>query len=295
MKLLSLTILTVLLCSCRELVTSEFPEFPSVPVVNSILISGEQLNVHVSLTSKIDTGSFALVGNATISLYRDGVFIEHLEYAGEGTYLSDHVIEPAAEYSCEIDIPGYERVLCSDSLPAAESLAGIVHINIAGKDEEGMTYPSVQVSFTNNPLRRQYFEIVLKAYSRKYESHATLEAITDRVLLNEGLPLLVFSNELITDPVYTMNINYFTGGSSIMMGMNRASLMPLIVELRSVSYEYYRFIRQNYVYERGREPEFGPVPAVPLSLYSNIKNGYGIFAGYSFVRSDTLFPKYENR
>lgn len=277
--------------SCRELVTDDFPEFTPVPAVNSILIAGEPVKVHVSLAEKLDSTKLTVIDNAIVSFYVDGEFEETLNSAGDGLYISSVSAEPLKKYSCMVSIPGYAEVTCDDSIPALPVISTIEHIDKAGKDEEGYSYPAIRITFENDPVRIQYFEIILRLLQYNHERRAYLEAITDPVLLNEGLPILLFSNESINEPSYTMLINYTTGSASSINGEPpRTTLFPLIVELRSVSYNYYRFVKQKYLYELGRYPEFvaGTIKAFPL--YSNVTDGYGIFAGYSVVKADTIYP-----
>ena len=279
--------------SCRELVTDEFPDFPQIPAVNSILIAGKPLKVHVSLAEKLDTNQLTVVNNAAVSLYIEGNFAENLIPDENGIYISSSLIEPGKSYKLDVNVPGYETITCNEILPAPSPILNIVHNNNAGKDEEGMIYPSITLSFKTNPAELQYYEVVIRTLQSRYERIATLEKITDPVLLNEGLPLTIFSNEIIRDSVYAMTINYFTGGAGF--GGNepyRTTLYPLIIELRSCSRDYYQFIRQKYLYEKGRFPEFLAASTNAFPLFSNIEGGYGIFAGYSLVVSDTLKPKY---
>jgi len=112
--------------------------------------------------------------------------------------------------------------------------------------------------------------------------------VTDPILKSEGLPIHVFSNELIKVNEYTITLN-FTNGSFSSSGDDVlvANLRPTILELRSVSYDYYRYAKQKYLYEVNFQPEFGRSNPT-FSLYSNIDKGYGIFAGYASAFSDTL-------
>lgn len=293
----SLFIVTLLIllthCSCREIVTDEFPGFTPVPTVNSILIAGKPLKVHVSLAEKLDTNQLTLVNDADISLYIDGNYAENLFPDENGIYFSSSIVEPLRSYKLEVNIPGYSTITCNENLPSASPITNIIHTNNAGKDEEGMIYPSVTLSFKTNTSESQYFEIVIRTLQNRYERTATLKKITDPVLLNEGLPLTIFSNEIIRDSVYTMTINYFTGSAGFSGNEPyHTSLFPLIIELRSCSRYYYQFVRQKYLYEKGRYPEFLAASTNAFPLFSNIPGGYGIFAGYSVVVSDTLFPKY---
>jgi hypothetical protein len=280
-------------CSCREIVTDEFPGFASVPTVNSILIAGKPMKVHVSLAEKLDTNQLTLVNDADISLYIDGSYAENLFPDENGIYFSSSIVEPLRSYKLEVDIPGYKTITCNEILPSPSPIFNIIHNSNAGKDEEGMIYPSITLSFRTNPAERQYFEIVIRTFQFRYERLATLKKITDPVLLNEGLPLTIFSNEIIRDSVYAMTINYFTGSAGYSGNEPyHTSLYPMIIELRSCSSDYYRFVKQKHLYEKGRFPEFLAASTNAFPLFSNIPGGYGIFAGYSVVVSDTLFPKF---
>ena len=286
-------IILLTLCSCRELVTDEFPEFSPIPAVNSVFIAGKPLKVHVSLAEKLDTSELTMVNNADIALSIDGIFAETLVPDGDGIYLSSSVVEPQRVYKLEINVPGFSTITCTGTLPWPSPILNIIHNNNAGKDEEGTIYPSVTVSFKTNPSETQYFEILIRTLHNDFEMIATQKKITDPVLLNEGLPLTIFSNEIIRDSVYTMTINYFTGGAEKIGDESwHTTLYPLIIELRSCSHDYYRFVKQKYLYEKGRFPEFLAASTNAFPLFSNVPGGYGIFAGYSVVVSDTLFPKY---
>ena len=282
----------LMLGSCRKLVHSDFPDFTPIPVVNSILIADSILKVHISIASKLDTNELKSWDNAQVQLYVDDEFTEHLTSTGNGVFTSSTIVQPLKKYECRVDIPGYETVSCSSFIPQPTVLLDITHLSIAGKDEEGMTYPAVKFKFTCDPLQKQHFEARVRLLGR--ESAATSINIVDPVLLNEGLPLLVFSNELITGTSYTMTINYFTGSAgSSHGGPMQTTLFPFILEVRSISYDYYQFVRQKYLYETGRFPEFGLSSNQAFPLFSNVKNGYGIFAGYSSVFSDTITPQYK--
>ncbi len=292
--ILHITLVLMLLAStsCRKLVQSDFADFKQVPTVNSFLKADSLLKVHISLASKLDTNELQGLENAQVKLYVNDMFKELLTSTGNGVFTSTTFVEPLRKYECKVDIPGYETVNCSNTIPKPSHLRDIIHISVAGKDQEGMTYPAVKFTFSNNPEEKQYYEARIRLFGR--ETGAMLINIVDPVLLNEGLPLSVFSNELITDTAYTMTINYFTGSASSSNGEPMTTtLYPFILEVRSISYDYYQFARQKYLYDTGRFPEFGLSSNQAFQLYSNVQNGYGIFAGYSSVISDTITPQYK--
>lgn len=289
-KLITIIVFLFTLSACRELVQDEFPDFMPVPTINSILVAGNTLKVHVSLAGKIEEKQLDYVQNAEVQLYVNELYIENLVHQEKGIYSSQTLVEPLNTYQCQLIIPGYDTITCSNTIPAPSELSGIVHINNAGKNEEGTTYPAIQFTFSNNSQKEQYYEAIIRLFTSDYEQAGQIHTITDPLIQNEGLPLAIFSNELIVGTSYTMAINYTTGSDYYINGSWHVDLYPLIVELRSVSYDYYQYLKKYYLYEIGRFPDIVGGVVTSFPLYSNIENAYGIFAGYSMVVSDTIYP-----
>ena len=277
----------IFLGACTGLVQDEFPEFEETPVVNGIFKTDSLFGIHISLTGKVNAQEFKIIENAEIRLFKNNNFIEALTYLGKGVYLSSTMAEAKNNYYCEVDIPQHETIFFQDSLPSPKKIKNIVHINDAGKDEEGITYPAIRFTFSNSPGEKAYYEVIIRLIEYSSESIASLEEITDPVILNEGLPLALFSNETIQDSVYCMTLNYSTNTYSYYDGMR---LYPLIIEFRRVSYNYYQFRKHYYLYEKGRYPDGINAAFTTFNMHSNIENGYGIFAGYSTYLSDTIYP-----
>ncbi|MCF8360903.1 MAG: DUF4249 domain-containing protein [Prolixibacteraceae bacterium] len=292
-KLLLATLLLIFTNSCNDLVQDEFPDYPASPTVNSILVEGEPVELHLSRAGGLDSLSLPAINNAAVELWVDDSFSETMEHAGNGVYVSNEIARPLKTYTCKVAIPGEEPIECSQALPEPTPILNIEHIQIAGWDEEGTSYPGIKLTFPNSTTNREYFEVVVFYYY--YDEGirtAQIHTINDPVILNEGLPIALFSNEIISDSVYTLILNYKSGGAaSHNNGPFRAILLPLKVELRTLTYDYYRYKKQYYLYEQGRYAD-GLINAVTASpVYSNIENGYGIFAGYSVSVSDTITPE----
>lgn len=283
-----LTLVTLL--SCRELVQDEFPDFTPVPVVNSFLIADSTIVVHVSLAAKMDSIPLKTVDMAEVQLYVCGTFKEILSPRGKGMYQSICTVEPGKSYQCKVYIAGYDTVSCSDSIPLPADILKTESIEFAGKTWEGESYPAVRFTFTNNPHDLRYYEAAVRIYSNGHLNTASLEEITDPVLLSEGLQMAVFSNDQIKDSTYTMLINYKSGYYTDYGNLN-PRLFAFVVELRSISYHYYQYLKQLYLYNIGRFPDFIGGMGSVFPLHSNVQNGYGIFAGYSCVVSDLITPE----
>ncbi len=282
----------LLLSSCRKLVQDEFADFPSYPVINSILIPDSTIKVHVSMTDGLDTVPLDWVDNAEILLYIYGQFEGSMPYTGNGIYTSDTVVETGGKYSCSVSIPGFPVASCTDSIPEPTVLSNIVHTDNAGVDNEGITYPSVSFTLNNDLNKKEYFEVRINLIEYGTLNSASLIYIDDLVLLNEGLQIAVFSDELMHEGQYTMKLNYTSGqAGSINGGPIHARLFPFTLEIRSISYDLYMYLKQLYLYQTGRYPDIVGGVVTPFPLYSNVTNGYGIFAGYSTFVSDTIIPE----
>lgn len=278
---LSLSVL-VLTISCRKEVKTDDSLFTAYPVINSIIISGKPIKVHVSMASQFSDTKTILVDNATVKLYRDKVLVEDLVYIDDGIYISESIAETSKEYSLIVNVPGFKEITCKTTVPDVSKISNIKFFPIAGIDNEGETYSGINFDFKTTPTIDQYFEISLKVIYYGNTIEGSQVDIVDPILLHEGLPLPVFSNEIIKDSSYSIRYNYYTGITD-----NR---LPIILEFRSISKEYYLYLRQKYLYDAGRFPEFGLNSSTAFPMYSNINEGYGIFAGYSFTVSDTIQP-----
>jgi len=278
-----LTLVTSLF-SCRELVQDQFPDNKDV-VINSILTAEQELKLHLSFTAKMNDTLFKVIENATVRFYKDSLYVENLYYIGDGFYLSSNILEEDHKYSCEVQVPNYGTYYCEDFLPKKQCLTNLKHVKIAGITDEGEVYSSVSLTFNNIVSERKYYQVVLKELNSYGDNSVNLTLFTDPILISEGLPILVFSNENISGSAYEMTINY-TGTS---YSNNMPDYKPIQVEFRSISNNYYQYLKRLYLYEQGVYPSIDISP-IYLNMHSNIEGAYGIFAGFSTCLSDTIIP-----
>jgi hypothetical protein len=285
-------LLGICLLGCRDLVQSEFPDFPPAPVVNSILVAGRPVSVHVSLAHKLSKDSLLGEEDAKVLLFVNGHFEEQLQHTGNGCYKGSTMAVPLFAYECRVTVGGFPEAIARDTLPADPIVTDIRHIRNAGVDNEGVIYPAVQFTFQNDVSKHQYYEALIQLENQGDTQLGRILSPTDPILLAEGLPIAVFSNGHIQTDSYTMTINYTTDSqSSSGDGIWTTRLYPFRLELRAVSRNYYLYAKQLYLYEQGRYPQniIGGVSGA-FPLHSNIENGYGIFAGANIYTSETIEP-----
>lgn len=299
-------IITLLaLISCRKLVIEDFSSTESKPVLNAIIEANKPIQVHLSYSENINGDTLSLVQDAVVVLKEDNSIIDTLTLNEEGVYESQMLAQEERYYYCEATFVDGTSVSAGSYLPKQSKILSYEHIDEAGRDEEGTIYPAIQVTFENDPNEELYFQLLINTITTVcdyYEdengglhdscygaySNPELLNIDDPLIINEGLPIPIFSNELIGGDTYTMNLNYTTGSTVSHGGAFGTDYDPLVIELRSISYEYYRHVKQLYLYEQGRYPDVVGDVARVYPLFSNIDNGYGIFAAYSTCITDTI-------
>lgn len=284
-------VLIILTTSCRELVQSEFSQIEPIPVINAVLIPESTVHVHISQATSLNTDSIKWLDDASVVFFENNVYLETLKYSGYGLYIGDSFVKENKSYRCEIDIPEMGFFKCSTHVPVAEKIIDFNLFEQANKHEEGFTYPSLELLFSNSPSQKQFFDVKIIIYQEDYVSEGSIMDHTDPVFLNEGFPLSLFSNEIIEDDLYNITINFTTGSLSSSNGsVLKTELYPMIIELRSVDESYYKYAKQLHLYQEGRYPEFSLTSINGYPLYTNIENALGIFTSYSANTTDTIYP-----
>jgi hypothetical protein len=268
-------VLIVAMPSCDKEVDWEFPSHPPKPTISGIVEAGKPVWVHISLSGSIDSAQLTDVTNAQVNLYENGYLLETLEHTSNGLYTSSSEAQQGNEYKCEVSVPGYELVSATTIVPLAAPIENVKFIKNAWFNYWGDLQNAVEVTFSKHDA--SYLEVVVWSDS---ERRVTPANIDDPVLLSEGLDLTLFSTKFVPTDTYTMRINLQIEDDT-----------PIVVELRSVCKHYYSYQKQLSLYGDALYPDFftGALPAIPL--YSNVKGGYGIFAGYSKAISDTITPQ----
>ena len=278
--------------SCREPVQNEFADFAPAPTLNSFLVADSLIKVHVSLAGKMDTLPLTVVDQATVACYVNDSMAGDLTSTGNGYYAGALRGKAGNIYRFRVSIPGFPEMTATDTIPMQVPLTSIEHINEAGIDEEGHTFPAIRIIFPVDPDHVQFFQVAIRINDWKNNWRlAYFKDFSDTVMLAEGLPIAVFSSSLIKEKSYTLKLDYTIGSYTTINEIERVNLYPLIVEFKTISYQYYQYLRQLYLYESGRYPDFSFGPLHNFPLYSNVSNGMGIVAGYSVFKSAIITPE----
>lgn len=282
--------------SCETVVNLDVPYEDSKLVVNSFFNPDSAFSISLYQSRFIlDEGYFKKVSGASVILHdSEGNRLAKLKETETGIYEANVKPQAGKEYTIKVSKEGFETVTATDHIP----------VNSAK-----ITKYEASQGFYSESNRREYLTLSLwiddPAGKDFYEIYGT-QKIT--IYTNQGDTLtsenvLHFSS---SDPIFTdyvLNSEFLYFDDKLFEGEVRkitfkASLddwycteqcvetEKITVYLRKVSESYFNYKDTNALQREIREGPF----AEPVIIYNNIKNGFGIFAGYrtsTFVIADS--------
>jgi hypothetical protein len=307
MKKIILLLLILVISSCYKEVKIDIPEQDILPVVNSIFQTDSVISLDIRKTQTILENKPTKITDAVVTLFEDGQVREVLEFQGE-LFTSNTIAKVNAEYTIEIEIPSFETVTAKEKLVDFPKVFSSSFSDSVYVGDEGDLFSQATIEIENT-ADNDYFELnmflrILDAEQPEHEEDFFYGStgsilyfdpiLNDIVIQNEGLlsyapSILVFSNELMPEGKYTLRVNYRPFNSNIYSDNPDADIV-LVMKLRKVSKNYYEY-KKTLI--RHIETQFGDIwdgVGEPVPLFTNIENGYGIFAGYSEV-TDTIYKE----
>ena len=290
-------IMFVILSSCHSLVEDEFDNFNQIPVINSLLQADSTFRVQVTLTANLTDSTPTYVTNAKVIIENSQNTPDTLIYTEKGWYVSSSIVKTNISYSCKVNIPGFPQMSAQTTVPEPTGIDSVIYKDLVGRGEEGEKISSVEFRIQNNPNKKQFWEVQLVSEGLKsdynFETGEWVEyfgteneyiymlAGQDSVLLTEANPLTVFSNFKIKTNFY--NVKFYFNENYTEFYSNET---PYLI-LRSVDESYYKYIKQYYIYESAGNVNIGQ-SYQKYPLYSNIKNGLGMFSGISVTKKELI-------
>jgi hypothetical protein len=299
MKKIFLIILSIsLIYSCvKEVDISDFKTEDKL-VISSYSIADSTFKVYLSKTRNIlDTLKY-FINDADVNLYdQNNILLETLQNTGEGIYTSSIVnVEQGKKYKVETNYNN-ETVSAEDIVPENIAVSNMGFTGNFVYDDEGRRFYEIELTINDNPNVENYYEInaeikytdstffspwSTEEYYMKY-TKMYLSSV-DRIFLNEDYPINgIYSTDIFSDKYFqsaNQKLKFYYGSYFI----NAESVLIdhiLKIEFRTVSKNYYLYKKSLMKHLDNQYSDFWYGVANPVQLYSNVKNGYGIFAGFS--------------
>lgn len=277
--------------SCEKVVPFEGDIDSSKLVINSIFESDSIFKVHVSVSrSVIDTSSFQNIVDAIVKIKDDnGYLVETLNHTNNGFYSGQNIPEENKSYTLEVEHPNFTNVKASDSLPSPITINNVDTLSIV--DPINGNRLQITMNF-DDPLNVQNFYLIETYAVNEYLLVDDLDTIeyeldtiqqtmflTDEVFQNGGSPWRdqgLFNDLLFDGQSKILEIeipsNFKGNEDGYEWSYNTIGLKVYLHNI-SKSYYYYRSSLEQY------QNASGNPFAQPVQVFSNVENGFGIFAG----------------
>lgn len=267
--------------ACTKIIDIDLPEHEEKIIVNSFFTSGKQIKVHLSKSIPVLKDSIPLCDNAFVRLLEGNTIIDTLHRDGD-YYYSDILAQTSKEYSLIINVPGMDSVVCHDVIPEKTVIQSYKLTDSVMIAEDDLTIMQFEFSFTDPP-GPNYYEISMNVKPKYlWFMNNTDPVLTTTDILDYEPETLIFSDNLFDGRAASIKVNYAVEAYVFpRIGNGPEYEYNLNVSFRSISESYYLFKQKQIIYLFSLQSDIFTGASEPVQLYSNVKGGYGIFAGYS--------------
>ncbi len=275
--------------ACETYVEIDVPPIKKKPVLTCLFTKNKPFKLRLTMSADVNDTSIVFIKNATVKLFADGKFIEHLQEQDSGFYLSSHLVEPKILYSVEADVDGFPIIKASDSLPELIK-AEQVYFKLNAIYDYGNQFAKANILFSDPP-GNNYYELALYA---KYTYYNDWDGTYREGRINDNIAYWLIDDPALEVEDITGWIGSVSFNDELFNGKKYQLQIPVeklpanaehYVRFSSVSYHYYKYksVLDRHLFNQGGWSYDGLLLITggnPLEMYSNVENAYGIFAGY---------------
>jgi len=284
--------------TCERPVDLQIEDPDARIVLSSAFTLGEKVKVSVSKTQSLfDYSPPEYLADAAVSLYQGNELIEELVLVVPSQerirpYYTSVFFEPlsAITYTVKAEVSGFKDVFAHSFIPESVPIS---QLEISGLLESpgSETYRTlyeydVLLNFEDPQKEDNYYHLNIFQELLEYHINEDGDTIINKTW--QRAEIHVDSPDAVSDAmiggVLLKNNPLEENGYNFHLGIEIAPEFQLIgkvfVELRTVSKEYYLFYS---TFSRRQNQSNGPF-SEPITVFNNIENGQGYFAGYSSIQ-----------
>ncbi len=269
--------------SCQEKVPFDFPNSPQKVVLNSILSPETLISAQLSLTMKVSHDEPTFVNDALVTIYENDILLDTLVCTGDGVYVSEHYPKAGCKYRIVAECGDYGICYAETNISRLPEITNLRYENAVSIDNEGTPIAKLCFTIKDTDSARNFYKVSMgfAEHQSGYEDYRTIYFLTtqnsDSVLTQSGCMVLDGGYLLFTD-------DYFENGSYNIEAFCRNYYVDPDFKISAISESYYEYIRSNTKQKFSDDGFFGEMntlTVIPTNIFSNVENGYGIFAGYT--------------
>ncbi len=274
----TILLFSFLLISCEKEIPFDDPGAEPRIVLGSYLSQNDD-SILVELYSSqsiLSNDEFQKLSGATVNAFENGTAIGSLSEINPGIYSLPFNPANGNQYLLDVSDNGLPDVSALTTIPEVIANPEVITSDIQVDD----IYPyRMNIQFDDDPSSRDYYQIILLYRQQDVSYDIIFSFVTNSEILrneegdNSENEFYHFNNAIFSDDLFNGNrvnipirtADYIEGGE-------------LYLRLMKISEDY-------YLYRNTAISQFeidGNPFSQPVTIYSNVENGYGVFAGYNY-------------
>lgn len=280
----------ILFTSCETVIDMKLPEQPPKMVVNSFFTPDSIMMLHLSKSQFVlKNQELKPITDGNISLFENGKFIGKFTYINKGFYyLPGFFPKENTQYTLNAESSGLKSVEAIEIVPPQPV---INRIEISSSYFEGENYKDFIVYIQDNFNEENYYMVNLigKRYDYIYDT-LTFDIIDsveiseqvyftsqDLVFQEQGISSQsIISDKLFNGTIYPLKLSVSAYNFD---EYNNMGYFEMTIQLKQISKAYAQYVL-TYSKNRYSDPF-----SQPVQVYTNVTNGFGVFAAYTSVIS----------
>lgn len=279
-----------LACENPKLSLGDFT--PKLAVVSNFSTE-DGIQVQVSKTrSPYGNDQTEYITNAKVEIWEGNRLLERLTLIDtrdlKTPFYTSEFLKPqiGVDYTIKVSAKGFETVTATSRIPETVNLDSVKIENLLSSPEDPgyKVYKfDLAVYFTDPGVARNFYHVnIFQKNTIPIKEGVENEDIIKKLIfdsdINNNYIVANYDGGLLIEdkPINGLSLR-IPIPITLRLPAHVQNLDEMIVELRSVSEEYYLFLS---TLSRQRNNEDLPI-SEPVVVYNNIRNGQGVFAGYS--------------
>ncbi len=294
--------LFLLLFSCQREIEFSTELQERKLVANSFFFPDSSIRIFLNYSRSFNELQMDIFKDLTLNII-DGDGILYDVRCDSSYYYSSIGLIPKAgcAYTISANLLGFDEVFATDTIPGEISIP----VNLSKKDsvyfdvDLGYYLSSITFAINDNYSNKDYYELWLMTVDTMFgyiNKQIVQPTSHDYDILNENSAEIYTQSVLFSDSLFNGKTRSFSFYfvppmiSDLESGTKRIFReYLLIIHFRQVSKNYYYYKKSLIKHLSNQEGDYWTGTGMPLDVYSNVANGYGIFASYQY-HNDTIFP-----
>ena len=290
------------LCACEQVIEPDLPEHPPRLVLQAFFTSDGAWTAHVGRSSWIlepqSVHGRSLVDDAAVELLAGDRVVGKLEfnYTVVAYVFEGGSLQAGETYSLRVAAPGFETVRATDTVPGPVPTSVRLyrpHPSSGSESGTGRDF-SIELEIQDPPGEANYYQIslfrVYEGREEEDEARDFIPAFRREENFSTKDPSILADNSVDGSPFeegdFEGKAPYFRDtlfdGSTHEIELSTdfaggPDFSEIRLQVLYISEAYYEYLKTARLHHDTLDNPF----AEPLNVYSNVENGYGIFAGYS--------------